>query len=71
MLTTKPESPKLGDQYVDIKSRTVNVFDGSDWVVFTEYEMAEMEVTQVLMSQGYTEEAAAALISVLQHGHSH
>ena len=69
--TSKPENPVAGDSYVDINARTVSVFDGNQWQVFTEYELLEMEMIQLLMTTGRTQEQAEHAIHMLQHGHIH
>lgn len=66
---TKPENPVAGDSYVDINARTVSVFDGNDWLTFTEYELLEMEMIKLLMTTGRTQEQAEHAIHILQHGH--
>ncbi len=71
MLQEKPENPSAGDSYIDIRSRTVNVFDGKNWQTFTEYELIEMEVMSLLIGTGRTAEEAERAIHILQHGHSH
>jgi hypothetical protein len=69
--TSKPETPIPGDSYIDINARTVSVFDGNEWQVFTEYELLEMEMIQLLMTTGRTQEQAEQAIHMLQHGHIH
>lgn len=68
---TKPENPVAGDSYVDINARTVSVFDGNQWQTFTEYELLEMEMIQLLMTTGRTQEQAEHALHILQHGHIH
>ena len=68
---SKPYHPLVGDSYVDTNARTVSVFDGNNWQVFTEYELLEMEMMQLLIATGRTQEQAKHAIHVLQHGHTH
>lgn len=67
--TQPPESPVAGDAWADIQRRTVNVYDGTKWIVFTEVELIEMEITQLLIQAGHSEEAATQMLHILKHHH--
>ena len=69
--TSRPSDPKPGDVWVDVYSRVVNVYNGEIWITFTEAEMIEMEITQLLIQAGHSEQEAQHMIHVLQHAHGH
>lgn len=71
MSQVRPENPAIGDSFLDINTRTLNVFDGTVWQEFSEYELIEMEMMSLLMGTGRTQEEAAHMINILQHGHMH
>lgn len=67
----EPKSPDLGDCWVNTHDKSVKVWDGANWVTFSEAEMVEMLVTRVLIDAGYAEFQAVEMINILKHSHHH
>lgn len=65
--TSPPSNPVAGNAWIDLKSKTISVFDGSKWVEFTERQLIEMEIMQLLVMAGHPEEEATYMINIIKN----